>query len=306
MGSLHRQPKEPSHVTLLSGGVGGARLARGLTAVYERVTVIVNVGDDEEIYGVAVSPDVDTVVYTLANIEGPHGWGIRDDTFTVMETLAAAGIDTTFRLGDRDLANCLVRTLALAGGGSLADTTAAACERLGVTAHVLPVTNDRLRTMVGTAEAGWLTFQEYFVGRRHADTVTELRFEGAELASPAPGVLDAIADADLVVVGPSNPPLSIWPILAVPGVREAVARRHVVAVSPLIKGRALKGPAADVLKQLGYPPGSAGVVAAYDGLVDTLIVDDADAGEEPAGVEVRATDTRIATAAAAARLARWL
>jgi LPPG:FO 2-phospho-L-lactate transferase len=291
---------------MLSGGVGGARLARGLAAVTDGLTVIVNVGDDEVVYGLAVSPDVDTVTYTLAGIEGAAGWGLRDDTFEVMDALAATGTDTTFRLGDRDLAHCLARTMALDGGAALSEVTGESAKRLGITAKILPVTDDPLRTMVGTAEGEWLRFQDYFVARRHRDVVTELRFDGAAAAKPAPGVLEAIADAEVVIIGPSNPPLSIWPILAVPGVREAVTERRVVAVSPLIGGAAVKGPAAGVLRSLGFAAGSAGVVAAYGGLIDTLVVDNADAADVVAGVEIVATDTRIATPQASIRLASSL
>ncbi|MDH3730173.1 MAG: 2-phospho-L-lactate transferase [Acidimicrobiia bacterium] len=304
MGSSLSKHKEQRRITLLSGGVGGARLARGLAVTCEQLTVIVNVGDDERIYGLHVAADIDTVTNTLAGIEGPAGWGVRDDTFTVMDALAAAGIDTTFRLGDRDLAACMARTLALDGGAALSDVTTATAKRLGISASILPATDDELRTKVKTADGEWLSFQEYFVMRRHQDEVAAIRFEGTPL--PAPGVLEAIAEADLVVVGPSNPVLSIWPILAVPGIREAVARHDVVAVSPLIGGEAVKGPAASVLRSLGYPSGSAGVAAAYGDLVTTLVVDASDASDRIDGVEIKATDTRIATLEASVRLANFL
>jgi LPPG:FO 2-phospho-L-lactate transferase len=291
---------------MLSGGVGGARLARGLAAVTNGLTVIVNVGDDETIYGLAVSADIDTVTYTMAGIEGDAGWGIRDDTFEVMNALSAAGSDTAFRLGDRDLANCLARTIALAGGAALSEVTEGTAKRLGIAAKIVPVTDDPVRTMVRTADGDWLRFQDYFVARRHRDVVAELRFDGAAAAKPAPGVLEAIANAEVVIVGPSNPPLSIWPILAVPGVREAVAARPVTVVSPLIGGAAIKGPAAEVLRSLGFASGSAGVAAAYDGLVNTLVVDTADAGDVVGGVRVVAADTRIGTLEASIRLASSL
>lgn len=304
MGSSDTKSKEPRRITLLSGGVGGARLARGLAAICEQLTVIVNVGDDDRLYGLHVAADIDTVTNTIAGIEGPAGWGLRNDTFTVMEALAEAGVDTTFRLGDRDLAACLARTMALDSGATLSEVTAAATKRLGVAARVLPVTDDELRTKVMTTDGEWLSFQDYFVVRRHEDEVAEIRFDGAAL--PAPGVLEAISESDLLVIGPSNPVLSIWPILAVPGIREAVAEHDVVAVSPLIGGEAVKGPAAAVLSALGYPSGSAGVVAAYGDLVTTLIVDTSDATDTIEGVEVRATDTRIATLDASIRLAEFL
>lgn len=297
-------------VTLLSGGVGGARLARGLagTVPPDRLTVVVNVGDDEEVYGLHVSADLDTVVSTLAGIEGPHGWGIADDSFVVMQELAAIGVDTRFRLGDRDLARCLYRTQRIAAGEPLSTVTASLCRALGVPARVLPASDDPVRTRVWTGDE-WRSFQEYFVLRGHRDDVDDLEFHGAESALPAPGVIEAVARADVVVVGPSNPPLSIWPILAVPGIREAVAAKPcVVAVSPLIGGAPLKGPADRVMAGLGLEPSNSGIVDAYGGLITDLVVDTADAADADAITEVRVhvADTRIADAAAARRLAAWL
>ncbi len=284
-------------------------MARGLAAVVatEALTVVVNVGDDAEMYGAHVSADLDTVTYTLAGIEGPEGWGVRDDTFRTLEGLAAIGVDTAFRLGDRDLATCLARTTAMRAGTTLTEFTARLTSGLGIAARILPATDDRLRTRVHTGDGEWLDFQEYFVIRGHRDPVAGIRYDGADSALPGPGVIASIDDADLVVIAPSNPPLSIWPILAVPGVRDAVAAHdRVVAVSPLIGGRALRGPADRVMASLGLPPGNAGVAAAYDGLVDHLVVDSSDAVDIALGgdgLEVVATDTRIPTAAAAARLA---
>ncbi|MFP4073566.1 MAG: 2-phospho-L-lactate transferase CofD family protein, partial [Actinomycetota bacterium] len=198
-------------VVELSGGVGGARMARGLAAVPEvDLTVIVNVGDDASNHGLHISPDLDTVVYTLAGVEGPRGWGRADDTFTLNNELGRFGVDNTFQLGDRDLALKLFRTNELANGARLSDVTARIARAFDVSPTVLPATDEPLRTMVRTAD-GWLTFQEYFVKRGHRDEVVELRFDGAEDAAPAPGVLEAIRDADMVIIGPSNPLLSIWP-----------------------------------------------------------------------------------------------
>ncbi len=300
-------------MVLLSGGVGGARLARGLADVLDPadLTVIVNVGDDDLIYGLHVSPDLDTVLYTLAGRESPQGWGIAGDSFKVMDRLSELGVDTTFRLGDRDLATCLARTNALARGESLSAFTTRLRDSFAIGPDVTPVSDDRVRTKVGVGADAWLDFQEYFVIRRHTDAVRELRFEGADTAGPAPGVLEVMARAAAIVIAPSNPPLSIWPILAVPGIREAVAAKKVVAaVSPLFAGRALKGPAASVMADLGLPAGNSGVLAAYDGLISHLIVDRGDQSDVVelgiGSVEVHAADTRIAAREAAARFAAEL
>jgi len=300
-------------VVLLSGGVGGARMGRGLAAVVPpaSLTIVVNVGDDEEIYGVHVAPDLDTVAYTLAGREGPQGWGVAGDTFVVMGHLDALGVDTRFRLGDADLALSLMRTAALGSGEVLSALTGRVAAALGVPCRLLPATDDRLRTRVRTQGGEWLSFQDYFVLRGHGDEVTEVRYDGATGARPAPGVLAALRDAALVVIAPSNPPLSIWPILAVPGIREALAAvPRVVAVSPLFGGKALKGPADRVMAALGLPPGNAGVLAAYEDLLTALIVDQGDRADLAAlgdgAVRLHAADTRIADPAAAARFARRL
>jgi LPPG:FO 2-phospho-L-lactate transferase len=276
----------------------------------DRLTVIVNVGDDEEIYGLHVSPDLDTVLYTLSGREGPQGWGVAGDTFDMMSRLAELGIDTTFRLGDQDLVTNVFRTLALESGSPLTGIVRKLADSMGVALRILPVTDDPVRTRIRTTEGEWLSFQEYFVIRGHRDEVAAVAYAGADEAAPAPGVLEAIAGADLVVVAPSNPPLSVWPILAVPGVRHAVAGAKTVVVSPLFGGKALKGPADRVMRSLGLPPGNAGVLAAYDGLVDRLVIDRGDAGEADglagSGVAVSVLDTRIAAPAAAASFAEKL
>lgn len=296
-----------SRVTLLSGGVGGARAARGFASVLapDELTVIVNVGDDERIYGVHVAADIDTVVYTLAGVEGPHGWGRAGDTFTVVEALERLGIDTTFRLGDIDLATCLARTQALDSGETLSSITERMARALGAHHRVLPATDDRLRTKVRIGDE-WLLFQEYFVLRGNRDEVLELEFDGADEAKPAPGVIEAIAAADLVIIAPSNPPLSIWPILAIREIHDTVlAAPRVVAVSPLFGGKALKGPADRVMSSLGLPPGTTGVLTAYRALLSDLIIDQGDAEEEidSGEVKIHAMDTRIADPDAAARFA---
>lgn len=261
--------------------------------------VIVNVGDDTERYGVHVSADPDTVLYTLAGVVGPHGWGRSDDSSTVMDELAGFGVDTTFRLGDRDLALCLARTSLLAGGATLSEVIRRLADALGVRdTVVMPATDDPLRTVVGTATGEWLEFQEYFVDRGHADEVAAVAYHGSVDARPAPGVVEAIDRADTVVIAPSNPPLSIWPILAVDAIGDAV-RRHprTVAVSPLFSGRPRKGPADRVMRGLGLSHGTRGVLEAYDGLLGALVVDRSDADDvaigRELGVEILSTDTRL-------------
>jgi LPPG:FO 2-phospho-L-lactate transferase len=298
-------------VVLLAGGVGGARAARSLTTRLGpgELTVIGNVGDDDLRYGVPVSADLDTLVYTLAGVEGPEGWGIRDDTAVVMGHLAALGIETTFRLGDRDLATCLHRAHALEAGRTLSEATTALRNAFGVDTPVLPATDDPLRTRIETGDGEWLGFQEYFVERGHRDEVTAIDYDGAAHAAPARGVIEAIDAAEVVVIAPSNPPLSIHPILAVREI-DAALRRHsrVAAISPLFGGRALKGPADRVLASLGYPPGNAGVAAAYEGLLSDFIIDQDDAADAtglPSPVTVHITDTRLTGNGAAERFGRW-
>ena len=287
------------NVVLLSGGVGGARLARGFEALPDvNTTVVVNVGDDDTVYGLSVSPDVDTVLYTLAGLEGPHGWGRAGDTMVVMEHLSTFGVDTRFRLGDADAALNLYRTMRLAAGDPLHVITASLAENLGIRSRITPATNDVLRTEIRTATNGWIPFQEYFVMRGHRDEVVELRFSGAEAATAAPEVVEAIGAADVLIITPSNPPLSIWPILAVRDLAEAARKAgRVMAVSPLFGGRALKGPADRVMASLGLPPGNAGVAAAYHGLVDDLFIDIDDRRDGPvlaaSGISVHVGSTRI-------------
>ena len=296
-------------VVLLSGGVGGARLARGFERLPGvRTTVVANVGDDDTFYGLSVSPDIDTILYTLAGVEGPHGWGRAGDTMALMEHLAGFGVDTRFRIGDADAALNLYRTMRLSAGDPLHEITASLAAALGIRSTILPATNDRLRTRIRTGAGRWLSFQEYFVLRGHRDEVRDLRFSGSDQAAPAPGVLEAVRSAAAVIIAPSNPPLSIWPILAIADVASAVRNSsRVMAVSPLFGGRALKGPADRVMASLGLPPGNAGVLAAYDGLVTDLFIDTADRPDEGrlagAGVSIHAGDTRIAEPARATAFA---
>lgn len=284
---------------------------RGLAGLDDiELTAVVNVGDDDAIYGVHVSPDVDTVIYTLAQREGSAGWGLADDGHAVMDALEKFPIDTWFSIGDADLATSLFRTSRLRRGWTLSQVTTAQAAVFGVTSSILPATDDEVRTEVHVVGEGWLPFQSYFVDRQHRPSVDDVRFSGAASASAAPGVVEALSEADVVVIGPSNPPLSIWPILAVDGIAEAVARApRVVAVSPLFGGRPLKGPADVVMEGVGLPAGTTGVVAAYDGLLTELVVDSVDASDmdlDLDGVDVRALPTRITTPEDAAALAEKL
>ncbi len=287
-------------VALISGGVGGARLARGFEHLPDvRTTVVVNVGDDDTMYGLSVSPDIDTVLYTLAGVEGPHGWGRAGDTMVLMEHLDSLGVDTTFRLGDADAALNICRTMRLDAGDRLHEITASLAGALGIRSKILPATNHPLRTEISTGPHLWMPFQEYFVMRGHRDEVLEVRYTGAAEATAAPGVVEAIRTADVVVIAPSNPPLSIWPILAIRDVAAALeGAPRVMAVSPLFGGRALKGPADRVMASLGLPPGNAGVLAAYEGLLDDLFIDNGDRedrdGLAASGVSVHVESTLVA------------
>ena len=300
------------NVVMLSGGVGGARLARGLArAPGIDLTVIVNVGDDDTDYGLAVSPDIDTVMYTVAGVESEAGWGLAYDSFAVIARLEEFGIDTAMRIGDRDLAGKLFRTMELYRGIPLSEITGRMAEVIGIEVTILPASDDSVRTEILTPDDEWLSFREYFVHRAHEDDVIDIRFAGADQAVPAPGVLEAIANADAVIIGPSNPPLSIWPILAIPGITPAIVDRpRVVGVSPLIGGKALKGPADRVLLSLGLPPGNEGVLAAYDGVVNELVIDQQDATDRGAltglGARVHVRNTRLASMESSVSFAEWL
>jgi LPPG:FO 2-phospho-L-lactate transferase len=275
-------------------------MARALDAALapDALTVIVNVGDDDVIHGAHVAADLDTVVYTLAGVEGPHGWGRAGDTWRVMDEMIRLGADHAFRLGDLDLATCLQRSAMLRAGVPLSAATARLCAAHGVGPAVLPASDDPVPTRLQVEDGSWLDFQEYFVRRRHRDTVRRVLYEGVDRARPAPGVIEALRSADVVVIAPSNPPLSIWPILAIPGIRDAVAgARRVVAVSPFFGGRPLKGPAADVMAALGLPAGNPGILEAYAGLLTDLVIDQGDAAEAASlgwsGVQLITLDTRM-------------
>ncbi len=286
-------------VAVLCGGVGAARLLRGLVETVDpgEVTAIVNVGDDTELHGLHISPDVDTIIYTLAGaIDPERGWGLVDETWNAMAQFGRFGNPTWFNLGDRDLATHIVRTERLSNGQTLSAVTAHLARSWDLDCRIVPVTDDPVRTIV-TVEEGEISFQEYFVGRQHDVAVTLVRFDGADHAAPAPGVLDALRDADRVVIAPSNPIVSIDPVLAVPGVRDAVTlrREDTVAVSPIVGDQAIKGPAARMLVELGHEASVVGIARLYAPLAATLVIDDADAHRaaavEAEGIRCVVTDT---------------
>ena len=299
-------------VAVLCGGVGAARLLAGLVRAVPPadVTAIVNTADDMVLHGLAISPDLDTVVYTVAGaIDPDRGWGLRDESWRAMSTLERYGGATWFGLGDRDLGTHLFRTQRLAEGATLSAVTAAIARAWGLDLGVVPVTDDPVRTMITLADTGdEVAFQDYFVARRHAVPVASVRFAGAGEATPAPGVLEALAGADAIVVAPSNPIVSIAPVLAVPGVREAVTARRdaVVAISPLVGGKALKGPADRLLRELGHDDSVVGVARLYAPFAGALVVDTADAGHadavRAAGLRCVVTDTIMRDPGAAAAL----
>jgi LPPG:FO 2-phospho-L-lactate transferase len=247
----------------------------------EHVAAVVNVGDDVEVLGLHVSPDLDTVLYTLAGLlDEERGWGVRDETTNALAAAGRLGGETWFTLGDRDLGLHLVRTRLLRGGVPLSEVTRRLAESLGVGVALLPASDDPVRTFL-TTPAGELDFQTWFVARRHADPVLAVRYEGAEAAAPAPGVLEAIATAEVVFLAPSNPFVSILPILAVPRIHAALAGKRVVAVSPLVGGKALRGPLAEMMTSLGHDSGVRGIAALYEGIATDVVVDPADEGEVP-------------------------
>jgi LPPG:FO 2-phospho-L-lactate transferase len=301
-------------VTALAGGVGAARLLRGLARVIDpaRLCVIVNTGDDEEFFGLSVSPDLDTVTYTLAGaVDHSKGWGLPEETFRCLTALGRYYPDTWFGLGDADLATHLFRTQQLRQGKSLSEVTAAIARSWGVQATLLPMSDDPVRTVVYT-EAGALPFQEYFVKGRGEGQVQKVEWRGIATATAAPGVCTAIGNADLVLLPPSNPIVSIGPILALPGVREALraTAAPVVAVSPLVAGKPIKGPADRLLGGLGIEVSVAGVAGLYRDFLDTFVIDTQDADQrqrvEQLGPAVMVTDTIMNDIEKSVALARIL
>jgi LPPG:FO 2-phospho-L-lactate transferase len=300
-------------VVLLAGGVGGAKMAAGLAAQPgTSLTVIVNTADDTELHGLLVMPDHDTVMYTLAGIADPvQGWGVAGESFAVLEALGRIGEETWFRLGDRDLATHIARTARLRAGRRLTDVCLELQRVLGTSHPILPMTDEPVRTHVRTVD-GWLAFQDWFVRLHQEPAVGEIRFDGIEDARPTAEVLAALSSAGVVVIGPSNPLVSIGPILDTPGVRDGLTAARdrgvpVVAVSPIVAGRALRGPADRMLRDLGHEPTSVGVARLYAGLLDGFVLDRVDAALVDAigelGIVPRTADTVMVDETSRARLA---
>lgn len=287
-------------VVALAGGVGGAKLADGLARVLKpaELTIIVNTGDDFSHFGLRICPDLDTVCYTLAGMANPQtGWGRKDDTWNVMEHLREIGAPTWFNLGDRDLATHLERTRRLAQGERLSEITRQFCDLWGIQCSVVPMSDDQMETWVETLEAGWIPFQEYFVLHRCELKVKGFEFRGREKASPAPGVMDAIQKADSIIVCPSNPWVSITPIVEVPGIMEEITRSDAIriAISPIIQGKTIKGPAAKMYAEMGIQPSATAVARHYSSWIHGFVMDVLDQQERDdvmrLGVEVLLTDT---------------
>jgi LPPG:FO 2-phospho-L-lactate transferase len=304
------------NVVVLAGGFGGARMAHGFELIGDAVnlTVVGNTGDDLELHGLHISPDLDTVMYTLAGLaNNDTGWGVRDETWNASAMLERFGAPTWFRLGDRDLGTHIGRTARLRMGDSLTIVTALMSRPLGVRATLLPMSDDRVRTQIRTAD-GWLDFQDYFVRRQYADAVLEVRFDGVDAARATDEVIGAIGSADLIVVAPSNPFLSVAPILSVAGILEALLAvdAPVIGISPIIGREAVRGPAADIMRSLDGEPSAAGIARLYaekwPGLLDVLVIDDVDAAEAAAvqatGIRAHVTGTLIAAEKERRRLAQ--
>jgi len=303
-----------SKIAVLCGGVGAARFLRGLmhTTDHADITAIVNTADDMRLHGLAISPDLDTCTYTLAEVINPDtGWGLVGETWQAKDTLDRYGGQTWFGLGDRDLGTHLYRTQRLHEGATLAQVTREITAAWDLALNIIPMTNDPVRTRVTIAGGETIDFQRYFVERQHADVVTAVEFAGAEQALPAPGVLAAIAQADCLVIAPSNPFVSIDPVLAVPGIRDAVEQRRArnVAVSPIVGGGAIKGPAADLMRSFGHHVSAAGVASVYRSLAEHLVIDTIDldlaSAVEQAGMTPHVTNTMMTSIEVTAALADY-
>lgn len=300
-------------ITALAGGIGAARFLRGLVAATDpqSVTVIGNTGDDANFHGLYISPDLDIVTYTLAGIVDQElGWGIHGDTTHALDQLSNLGVDTWFTLRDRDLGTHMARTTWLADGGTLSEATDRIRKALAVEVKIIPMTNERVRTKIVTVEGIEREFQEYFVRYSYSEEVSKVFFEGIEDARPAPGVIESIIEADRIMICPSNPVVSIGPILAVDGVRDALRQRrdHVTAISPIIEGKAVKGPADRLLPVLGVESSASGVASLYADFVGSFVIDRRDAPEaeriEELGMRVMVLETIMDTPGLAKELAR--
>lgn len=296
----------------LAGGVGAARLLSGVVRHIPRedLVIIGNTGDDAQFYGLHVSPDLDTVMYTLAGIvDEDKGWGVSGDTFHCLQMLDKLGFETWFQLGDRDLAVHIIRTKMLKEGMTLCQATAQLCRMLGVKAQLIPMTNDPVRTKIISGQST-LEFQEYFVKRGTQDKVTDVVFEGAEKAKPAPGILQAIEEAEQVIICPSNPILSIAPILSIPLINDQLknTKACIVGVTPIVGGKAIKGPTARIMASMGLEVSAHGVVKYYEPLLDHMIIDHTDKHQkkpiQEEGVKVTVTDTIMKSLQDRIRLAK--
>ncbi len=302
----------PMNIVVLCGGIGGSRFMQAMASVvpHANLTAIINTGDDDEFHGLYISPDPDIVTYALAGVvDEERGWGFRDDSFRWLESLRRYGHETWFQIGDQDLATHIHRTRMLRDGATLSETMGSIAHGFGVDIRLLPMSDDRVRTIVDT-DAGALAFQEYLVRRHAKDPVHSVRFDGTDRATPAPGVIDAIASAGAILIAPSNPIASIAPMLAVPGIRDAIVRSRArrIAMSPIIAGRSLQPPAGEMMAGLGHTVDVAGVAHIYAGLADTLVIDEADAAYaaavEAAGVRAIVAPTIMRDAAARHALGR--
>ncbi len=299
-------------VTCLAGGVGAARFLTGLSQVFppEKITVVVNTGDDLEYLGALISPDLDIVTYTLAGIVDPEkGWGIKGDTYNCMDQLEHYSAETWFRIGDRDFATHLLRTAHLQQGFSLTEVTEKIRTLLGIKVKILPMSNEKVATRIKTP-SGILDFQEYFVKRKFSDPVTDVTYEGAAQASPTEAVLTALKKSDAIILCPSNPILSIGPMLAIPKIREALGRSNgkIVGVSPIVGGKAIKGPLDRLMQSLGLEVSPYGVAQLYRGFLDGFVIDDMDKSSRPKierlGMKVTSTNTIMNSDEAKAHLAQ--
>ena len=304
---------EGRRIAVIAGGVGAAKFLRGLLTVHpnQLVTAVVNVADDFRLHGLAISPDLDTVTYTLSGLVNPDtGWGRVDETWRVKDELARLGGQTWFNLGDLDIALHLYRTQRLSEGASLTEVTLELCDKLGIEATLLPASNEEIRTQLKVQNQGWVDFQDYFVAQQHNVVIEDLRFEGIEAANPGPEVISSLEKSDVIVIAPSNPFVSVKPVLEIPGVVDVLRERRtqVVAISPIVGGLALKGPASRMLEELGFERNSVGIASLYRDFAGTLVIDQKDSAltsqVQSEGMRAVVTDTIMDTPERAAALAQ--